>query len=67
MNTDKGENSEARVGIIPFHDSFLLFLSVFICVHLWLFPLKGHQLAAAYRPHLDGHTLAVCFMTEAEL
>jgi len=28
---------------------------------------KGHSLAATYRPHLDGHTMAVCFMTEAEL
>lgn len=28
---------------------------------------KGHQLATAYRPHLAGHTLAICFMTEAEL
>ena len=28
---------------------------------------KGHTLAAAYRPLLAGHTLAVCFMTEAEL
>ncbi|MBI3410648.1 MAG: PIN domain-containing protein [Planctomycetes bacterium] len=28
---------------------------------------KGHSLAAAYRPHLAGHTMAVCFMTEAEL
>jgi len=28
---------------------------------------KGHSLAAAYRPFLLGHTLAICFMTEAEL
>jgi tRNA(fMet)-specific endonuclease VapC len=28
---------------------------------------KGHSLAAVYRRHLTGHTLAVCFMTEAEL
>jgi len=28
---------------------------------------KGHSLAATYRPHLFGHTMAVCFMTEAEL
>jgi predicted nucleic acid-binding protein len=28
---------------------------------------KGHSLAVKYRPHLTGHTLAVCFMTEAEL
>jgi len=24
-------------------------------------------LGAAYRPHLTGHTLTICFMTEAEL
>jgi tRNA(fMet)-specific endonuclease VapC len=29
--------------------------------------LKGHSLAARYRPHLIGHTPAVCFMTVAEL
>lgn len=29
--------------------------------------LKGHRLAKVYRPHLNGHTLAICFMTEAEL
>jgi predicted nucleic acid-binding protein len=29
--------------------------------------LKGHSLAGAYRPLLAGHTLAICFMTEAEL
>ncbi len=29
--------------------------------------LKNHTLAAAYRPHLEGHTLAVSFMTVAEL
>ena len=28
--------------------------------------LKGHSLAAAYHPLLAGHTLAICFMTEAE-
>lgn len=28
---------------------------------------KGHSLAAKYRPHLAGYTMAVCFMTEAEL
>ncbi|HJT78553.1 MAG TPA: PIN domain-containing protein [Gemmataceae bacterium] len=28
---------------------------------------KGHSLAAAYRPLLAGHTLAICFMTEAEM
>ena len=28
---------------------------------------KGHSLAAKYRPHLIGHTLAVCFITEAEM
>ena len=28
---------------------------------------KGHTLATSYRPLLVGHTLAVCFMTEAEL
>ena len=29
--------------------------------------LKGHSLAGVYRPHLDGHTMAICFMSEAEL
>jgi tRNA(fMet)-specific endonuclease VapC len=29
--------------------------------------LKGHSLAAAYGPLLAGHTLAICFMTEAEM
>jgi tRNA(fMet)-specific endonuclease VapC len=29
--------------------------------------LKGHTLAERYRPHLEGHTLAVSFMTVAEL
>jgi predicted nucleic acid-binding protein len=28
---------------------------------------KGHRLAASYRPLLSGHTLAICFMTEAEM
>ena len=28
---------------------------------------KGHTLATAYRPFLIGLTLAVCFMTEAEM
>src|SRR5438128_4320751 len=28
---------------------------------------NGHTLAARYRPHLVGQTLAVCFMTVAEL
>jgi tRNA(fMet)-specific endonuclease VapC len=28
---------------------------------------KGHSLAAAYRPLRAGHTLAICFMTEAEM
>ena len=28
---------------------------------------KGHSLAAAYRSLLSGHTLAICFMTEAEM
>jgi tRNA(fMet)-specific endonuclease VapC len=28
---------------------------------------KGHPLAARYRPHVVGHTLAVAFMTVAEL
>jgi len=28
---------------------------------------KGHTLATSYHPLLVGHTLAVCFMTEAEL
>jgi predicted nucleic acid-binding protein len=31
------------------------------------FLLKGHSLAARYQPHLTGHTLAVSFMTVAEL
>jgi tRNA(fMet)-specific endonuclease VapC len=31
------------------------------------FFLKRHSLAASYRPHLAGHTLAVSFMTVAEL
>jgi predicted nucleic acid-binding protein len=29
--------------------------------------LKGHTLAARYQPHLAGHTLAIAFMTVAEL
>ncbi len=29
--------------------------------------MKGHPLAVAYRPHLDGKLLAVSFMTVAEL
>jgi predicted nucleic acid-binding protein len=29
--------------------------------------LKRHVLAARYRPHLNGHTLAITFMTVAEL
>jgi predicted nucleic acid-binding protein len=29
--------------------------------------LKNHPLATRYRPHLAGHTLAVAFMTAAEL
>jgi tRNA(fMet)-specific endonuclease VapC len=29
--------------------------------------MKGHPLALAYRRHLEGHTLAVSFMTVAEL
>jgi tRNA(fMet)-specific endonuclease VapC len=29
--------------------------------------MKGHALAERYRPHLDGRTLAVSFMTVAEL
>jgi tRNA(fMet)-specific endonuclease VapC len=31
------------------------------------FLLKGHSLATRYRRHLQGHQLAVCFMTVAEL
>jgi tRNA(fMet)-specific endonuclease VapC len=31
------------------------------------FMLKGHSLAARYRHHLQGHQLAVSFMTVAEL
>jgi predicted nucleic acid-binding protein len=31
------------------------------------FLLKAHSLAARYKPHLTGHTLAVSFMTVAEL
>jgi predicted nucleic acid-binding protein len=31
------------------------------------FVLKGHSLAARYRHHLQGHRLAVSFMTEGEL
>ena len=31
------------------------------------FTLKGHSLALRYQPHLTGHTLAVSFMTVAEL
>ena len=31
------------------------------------FVLKGHSLAARYRRHLQGHRLAVSFMTEGEL
>jgi len=31
------------------------------------FVMKGHTLAARYQPHLTGHTLAVSFMTVAEL
>lgn len=29
--------------------------------------MKGHPLAEQYRPHLDGHTLAISFVTVAEL
>ena len=29
--------------------------------------MKGHPLAGAYRPHLDGKVLAISFMTVAEL
>jgi tRNA(fMet)-specific endonuclease VapC len=29
--------------------------------------LKGHTLAEVYRPHLEGHGLAISFMTVAEL
>src|SRR5262245_42187075 len=29
--------------------------------------MKGHTLAERYRPHLEGHTLVVSFMTVAEL
>jgi tRNA(fMet)-specific endonuclease VapC len=31
------------------------------------FILKGHSLARRYRPDLQGHHLAISFMTEAEL
>jgi tRNA(fMet)-specific endonuclease VapC len=31
------------------------------------FLFKGHSLGAVYRPLLVGQTLAICFMTEAEL
>lgn len=31
------------------------------------FVMKRHTLAARYQPHLTGHTLAVSFMTVAEL
>jgi tRNA(fMet)-specific endonuclease VapC len=31
------------------------------------FVLKGHKLAANYQPHLTGYTLAVSFMTVAEM
>ena len=31
------------------------------------FLVKGHPLAEAYRPHVGGHTLAISFMTVAEL
>jgi tRNA(fMet)-specific endonuclease VapC len=31
------------------------------------FLFKRHTLAEAYRPHLKGHTLAISFMTVAEL
>ena len=29
--------------------------------------LKGHTLTEVYRPHLEGHVLAISFMTMAEL
>lgn len=29
--------------------------------------MKGHHLAALYRPHLVGHSLAISFMTVAEM
>jgi tRNA(fMet)-specific endonuclease VapC len=31
------------------------------------FVMKGHSLAASYQPHLTGYTLAVSFMSVAEL
>lgn len=31
------------------------------------FLMKGHRLADPYRPHLEGHTLAISFMTVGEL
>jgi tRNA(fMet)-specific endonuclease VapC len=31
------------------------------------FAMKGHSLAARYQAHLDGHTLAIAFMTVAEI
>ena len=29
--------------------------------------MRGHRLAGLYRPHLEGHTLAISFMTVGEL
>ena len=31
------------------------------------FDMKGHSLGARYKPHLDGYTLAIAFMTLAEI
>jgi len=35
--------------------------------NVFSFLFKGHPLAEAYRPHVSGHTLAISFMTVAEL
>lgn len=29
--------------------------------------MRGHRLASAYRPHLEGHSLTISFMTDGEL
>jgi predicted nucleic acid-binding protein len=31
------------------------------------FDMRGHSLGARYKPHLDGYTLAIAFMTVAEI
>jgi tRNA(fMet)-specific endonuclease VapC len=35
--------------------------------NIFSFLFKGHPLAETYRPHVSGHTLAISFMTVAEL